>query len=120
MYPRNVILSERLRESKNLIFINIKDMNYYVYILSNVGKNVVYIGVTSDLVKRVYEHKHHLDPESFTSKYNVDRLVYYECTNDVRAAIAREKQLKGWVRRKKNQLIESKNPNWVDLYESIL
>ncbi len=95
-------------------------MNYYVYILSNSNKNVVYIGVTNDLVKRVYEHKNHLDKGSFTSKYNVDRLVYFECTNDVESAISREKQLKGWVRKKKNWLIERMNPDWIDLYESIL
>ncbi len=95
-------------------------MDYYVYILSNSHKNVIYIGVTRDLVRRVYEHKHHLDPESFTSKYNVDRLVYFECTNDIESAIAREKQLKGWIRKKKNQLIDAFNPDWVDLYKSIL
>ena len=68
----------------------------------------------------MYEHRHNLDPNSFTAKYNVHRLVYYEFTNDVRAAIAREKQLKSWSRSKKNKLVESRNPRWEDLYESIL
>ncbi len=95
-------------------------MNYYVYILSNAHKNVIYIGVTNDLVRRVYEHRNHLDKNSFTDVYNVERLVYYECTNDVESAIAREKQIKGWVRKKKDWLIEQQNPNWDDLYESIL
>ena len=95
-------------------------MQYYVYILSISHKNVIYTGVTNDLVRRVYEHKHHLDKESFTSRYNVDHLVYFEETTDVESAIAREKQIKGWNRKRKEKLIEAKNPNWVDLYDSIL
>ena len=95
-------------------------MNYYVYILTNAHKTVTYIGITNDLVRRVFEHKNHLDKDSFTAKYNIDKLVYYESTNDVEAAISREKQLKGWIRKKKEKLIESVNPNWVDLYDSIL
>ena len=95
-------------------------MTYYVYILSNTTGTVVYIGVTKDLVRRVYEHKHHLDPNSFTSKYDVHKLVYYESTSDIRSAIEREKQLKSWNRRRKNVLVESMNPQWEDLYDSIL
>ena len=95
-------------------------MQYYVYILTNATGTTMYIGVTKDLVRRMYEHKHHLDPNSFTAKYDVHKLVYYECTNDVRAAIEREKQLKGWNRKRKNKLVESRNPRWEDLYESIL
>lgn len=95
-------------------------MQYYVYILSNNQKNVIYTGVTNDLIRRVYEHKHHLDKGSFTARYNVEKLVYYEVTNDVESAIQREKQIKGWNRKHKNKLIEAKNPNWVDLYEGIL
>ena len=95
-------------------------MQYYVYILSNSNKNVLYTGVTNDLQRRVYEHKHHLDKGSFTARYNVENLVYYEATSDVEAAIEREKQIKGWNRKHKNKLIESKNPNWKDLYELIL
>ena len=95
-------------------------MQYYVYILTNTHRSVVYTGVTNDLIRRVYEHKNHLDKGSFTAQYNIDQLVYYEMTSDVNAAIEREKQIKGWNRKRKNKLIESKNPNWVDLYDSIL
>lgn len=95
-------------------------MTYYVYILASVTNVTVYIGVTSDLVRRVYEHRNHFDPESFTSKYGVYKLVYFEQTSDVRAALEREKQLKGWRRSKKNALIEMVNPEWKDLYPMIL
>ena len=95
-------------------------MQYYVYILSNSHKNVIYTGVTNDLIRRVYEHKKHLDKSSFTSRYNIDRLVYFEETTDIDSAITREKQIKGWNRKRKEKLIEAKNPNWDDLYESIL
>ena len=95
-------------------------MQYYVYILTNSHKNVLYTGVTNDLIKRVYEHKHHLDKGSFTDRYNVENLVYFEYTNDVLSAIEREKQIKGWNRKRKEKLINSKNPNWIDLYESLL
>jgi putative endonuclease len=74
----------------------------------------LYVGVTRDLERRVYEHKHKLVP-GFTSKYNINRLVYFEATSDVKAAIAREKQIKGWVRDKKVALIRSVNPDWRDL-----
>ena len=95
-------------------------MQYYVYILSNTHKNVIYTGVTNDLVRRVYEHKKHLDKSSFTSRYNVENLVYFEQTTDIDAAISREKQIKGWNRKRKEKLIEAKNPNWDDLYKNIL
>ena len=95
-------------------------MNYYVYILASATNYTVYIGVTSDLIRRVYEHRKHLDPDSFTSKYDVYKLVYFEQTNDVKAALEREKQLKGWRRSKKNALIESINPEWKDLYPELL
>ena len=95
-------------------------MNYYVYILSNNTHTTIYTGVTNNLVRRVYEHRHELADQSFTAKYKVHRLVYYEATNDVRAAIEREKQIKGWNRARKNKLVESMNPSWEDLYESIL
>ena len=87
---------------------------YFVYILSNWNDSVIYIGVTNNLQRRLYEHKKHL-VDGFTKKYNVDKLVYFEHTNDVRSAIAREKQLKGWTRNKKNALIAKANPNWIDL-----
>ena len=95
-------------------------MQYYVYILSNNHKNVIYTGVTNDLIRRVYEHKNHLDKGSFTSRYNVENLVYFEITSSIEAAIEREKQIKSWNRKHKNKLIDQKNPNWVDLYESLL
>ena len=80
-------------------------MQYYVYILTNKHKTVLYTGVTRDLIRRVYEHKNHADPNSFTSKYKVDRLVYFEVTCDVKAAIEREKQIKSWSRDRKIDLI---------------
>ena len=95
-------------------------MYYYVYLLTNSNKNVLYTGMTNDLVRRVYEHKHHLDKGSFTDRYNVEYLVYYEWTSDVKSAIEREKQIKDWSRKKKEKLINSKNPNWIDLYETLL
>ena len=95
-------------------------MNYYVYILTNAHRTVLYTGVTRDLVRRVYEHKHHLDKNSYTARYNVEFLVYYESTSEVESAIEREKQIKGWNRKRKEKLIESRNPNWIDLSEGIL
>ena len=95
-------------------------MTYYVYILTNRHKTVLYTGVTNDLIRRVYEHKSHADPNSFTAKYKVDKLVYYEETRDVKAAIEREKQIKSWSRNRKTDLILETNPHWVDLYNQIL
>ena len=95
-------------------------MHYYVYILTNEIGNVMYVGVTNDLIRRVYEHKNHLDKGSFTARYNVTKLVYFEETSDVEAAIEREKQIKGWNRKRKNKLVETKNVNWIDLYEGLL
>ena len=95
-------------------------MQYYVYILATNDNKVIYTGVTNNLLRRVYEHKNSFDPKSFTSRYHINKLVYYECTTDINAAIAREKQIKGWSRKHKNKLIESKNPKWNELYESIL
>ncbi len=95
-------------------------MRYYVYILASVTNVTVYIGVTSNLLQRVYEHKNHLDPDSFTAKYNVEKLVYFEETTDVRVALEREKQLKGWRRSKKNALVQTMNPQWRDLYPDLL
>ena len=95
-------------------------MSYYVYILTNKHKTVLYTGVTNDLVRRVYEHKNHADPKSFTAKYKTDRLVYFEQTSDVRSAIEREKQIKSWSRDRKTDLIFQSNPHWLDLYNRIL
>ena len=87
---------------------------YFVYILSNWNDSVVYIGVTSNLPKRLYEHRNGL-ADGFTKKYNVHKLVYFEQTNDAYSAISREKKLKKWSRAKKNLLIEQRNPTWRDL-----
>ena len=87
---------------------------YFVYILSNWDDSVLYIGVTSNLQRRLYEHRNGL-ADGFTRKYNVHKLVYYECTTDVYSAISREKQLKKWTRIKKNTLVSTQNPRWIDL-----
>jgi putative endonuclease len=88
---------------------------YYVYILAS-SSGTLYTGVTNDLFRRVYEHKQKL-VDGFTKKYDVNRLVYYEETHDVNSALLREKQIKGWLRKKKIALIESMNPKWEDLSE---
>jgi len=87
--------------------------DYYVYVMTNRSKTL-YVGVTNNIARRVYEHKHMLCA-GFTRRYLTDRLVYYEATNDVEGAIQREKQIKGWVRRRKIALIESVNSTWRDL-----
>ena len=87
---------------------------YYVYIMTNKYNSVVYTGMTNNLERRVYQHKNKL-LEGFTKKYNADKLVYFEMTEDVKSAIEREKQIKGWTREKKNSLIENVNPTWSDL-----
>ena len=83
--------------------------------MTNKSNSVLYIGVTNNLEKRVWEHKNHVDKDSFTSKYKCHKLVYFEHTNCIRAAIEREKQLKNWKRVWKNELVESQNPLWNDL-----
>jgi len=90
----------------------------YVYLLANKYNNVLYTGVTSDLVRRIDEHKNKL-VKGFTQKYNVDRLVYYEACDNILVAIEREKQIKGWSRKKKIALINTLNPEWFDLYRSL-
>ncbi len=92
--------------------------SYYVYILASKRNGTLYIGVTNDLIRRVYEHKQGL-VEGFTKKYNVHQLVFFEETNDVESAITREKQMKKWNRQWKIELIEKQNPGWKDLYEDI-
>jgi putative endonuclease len=87
--------------------------SYHIYILTNKSRTL-YTGITNDLIRRVYEHKQKLVP-GFTNKYNINQLVFHEETSDVNAAIAREKQIKGWTRAKKIALIESVNPEWRDL-----
>ena len=89
-------------------------MSYFVYIMSNKSRSTVYIGVTNDLERRVNEHRSH-ELKGFTDRYNLTSLVYFEEFQQVTDAISREKQLKGWRRARKNDLIESLNPNWRDL-----
>ena len=95
-------------------------MSYYVYILTNKNHTVLYTGVTSNLIRRVYEHKNHADPNSFTAKYKVEKLIYFEETTDARSAIEREKQIKSSKRIQKIMLIQKSNPRFIDLYEKIL
>ena len=90
-------------------------MDYYIYILSNQNNTVLYIGVTNNLERRIFEHKNELI-EGFSKKYQTHKLVYYELTSNINEAIEREKQLKGWARKKKEKLINSINPSWQDLY----
>ena len=90
----------------------------YLYLLANKHNNVLYTGVTNDLIRRVYEYKNKL-VAGFTQKYNVDRLVYFEVCSGIVVAIEREKQIKGWSRKKKQDLINTLNPEWDDLYRSL-
>ncbi len=90
----------------------------FVYLVINYNKTVIYTGVTSDLVKRINQHKEKL-VDGFSNKYNTDILVYYECFDDIGNAIIREKQIKGGSRKKKEDLINSMNPMWKDLYNEI-
>jgi putative endonuclease len=96
-----------------------KQHNYYIYILASRKNGTIYIGMTNNLIRRVAEHKEGM-VEGFTKKYNVKNLVYYEYTNDVKSAILREKQLKKWNRNWKIELVESMNPEWHDLFDTLL
>lgn len=93
---------------------NIMERAYYVYFMTNIRNNVLYVGVTGDLEKRVFEHKNS-ELEGFTKKYKCQKLVYFEVFAYPAEAIAREKQIKGWVRAKKNTLVDRVNPEWLDL-----
>ncbi|GAK52292.1 hypothetical protein U14_03543 [Candidatus Moduliflexus flocculans] len=95
------------------------EKQYYVYIVTNKRNTTLYTGVTSNLARRIFEHKQKL-VEGFTKRYNLDKLVYYELFKEVNDAIAREKQIKGGSRQKKIVLIEKVNPEWRDLYETFL
>jgi putative endonuclease len=97
----------------------LKAKQFYVYILGNYKRNVLYIGVTNNLIKRVFEHKNGF-VKGFTCKYKVHDLLYYEIFKDILSAIEREKQLKRWSRKKKNILIAKENPTLQDLYQSLL
>ncbi len=92
---------------------------YYVYIVTNKIDTVLYVGITNDLIRRIDQYKQGIGP-AFTSKYHINKLVYYEITNDINEAINREKQIKAGSRKKKIELIESINPTWKDLYDYIL
>lgn len=92
--------------------------SYYVYILTNKSNTVLYVGMTNNLNRRVYEHQNKLI-KGFTSKYNLNKLIYYEETNDVKTAIAREKEIKKWRREKKINLIETINPKWSNLNKDL-
>ena len=92
---------------------------YFVYIMTNKGRSVLYTGLTNSLMRRVWQHRKG-EISGFTRRYNANRLVYYEQFNDVRNALAREKQIKGWTRRKKEDLIATKNPKWTDFAVTIL
>ena len=92
----------------------------FIYILTNKTNTTLYIGVTSDIITRIQQHKEKYNPSSFTSRYNLNKLVYYEAFQMIGDAIGREKQLKGGSRAKKEALINSMNPNWMDLYERVI
>ena len=94
------------------------DKQYYVYIMTNVGNTTLYTGVTSDLRKRVYEHKEKL-VEGFTKRYSITKLVYYEICSDIESAILREKQIKAGSREKKIKLVNSVNSEWRNLYDEL-
>ena len=95
------------------------EKNACVYFMTNWTNEVLYIGVTTDLPRRLYEHRHKLLP-GFTAKYNLSKLIYLEQTTDIAAAIAREKQLKKWRREKKGALVKAANPDWHDLTLDIM
>jgi putative endonuclease len=90
-----------------------------IYILSNIKNGTLYIGVTSNLIQRIWQHKSKVN-QGFSNKYDLDKLVYYEIHTDIKDAILREKQLKKWRRQWKLNLINEQNPNWVDLWDNIL
>jgi putative endonuclease len=92
------------------------DKNYFVYILTNWNYKVTYTGVTNNLERRLYEHKHKL-LKGFTEKYNINKLDYFEDTPDIAAALEREKQIKKWRREKKDGLVQTTNPEWKDLID---
>ena len=104
--------------AKNRQTDKIMSKNGYTYIITNKYNTTLYIGVTSNLVKRIWEHKNHV-VEGFSKTYNLNKLVYYEIMNDIETAINREKFLKGKTKKFKIELIENFNPKWEDLYDSI-
>ena len=110
LHKKYIIINARMHEM---------ELQYYIYILTNKNNTTLYVGVSNNLIRRIYEHKNRLC-DGFTKKYNVDKLVYYETCSDVISAIEREKQIKSGSRKKKISLIESKNVEWEDLYSTIV
>lgn len=111
-------LCEAVLIKAEAISVSMEDRYYYIYILTNKNNTVLYIGVTNNLIRRIWEHQEKL-VEGFTKKYNLNKLVYYEMCEDAYEAISREKQLKGGSRKKKIDLINTINPTWSDLYTEI-
>lgn len=101
------------------VTLRFMDKNYYIYVMSNPKRNVIYTGITSNLVRRVWGHKENTI-EGFTGKYNVCDLIYYEIFDDPNLAIKKEKRIKSWSRRRKDNLIKTKNPTLKDLYPEII
>lgn len=101
------------------LYYNNKMNTYYVYIITNTYNTTIYVGVTNNLIRRIYEHKNKL-VEGFSAKYNLNKLIYYEQTNDIESAINREKQIKNYSRAKKETLISNFNPDKIDLYTTLL
>ncbi len=91
----------------------------FIYILTNKNTTTLYVGVTNNIITRIQQHKDNINPKSFTARYNLHKLVYYEAFQEIGDAIAREKQLKGGNRAQKTALIESINPNWKDMFEVV-
>ena len=112
--------SVRFKNSSPFVILRYSEesLQCAIYIMTNKMNTVLYTGVTSGLQKRVWEHKEKLVP-GFTKKYNINKLVYYDLTESIESAIAREKQIKGWTRAKKMALIEQINPEWKDLYDEL-
>ena len=96
-----------------------KNHNYYIYFITNKYNNVLYLGMTNNLIRRIYEHKNKMI-DGFSKRYNLYKLVYYENISSVETAITREKEIKKWRREKKNKLIEAMNPEWKDLSEGLI
>jgi len=90
-----------------------------VYIITNNNNTTLYVGMTSDLITRIHQHKTKFYPKSFSARYNLHKLIYYESFHSIEEAIAREKEIKGWLRSKKEALINKLNPNWNELYDTL-
>jgi putative endonuclease len=113
-------LKKRPNIKNNSILLEISIMKtYYIYLMASQKNGTLYLGVTNDLVRRVWQHKNDVN-EGFTKKYRVHLLVWYEATTDAKVAIQREKQMKKWRRQWKVNLIEKENPNWCDLYDTLI